>query len=192
MNPSGVYKSSNNDYAIKMRNFVVAIAALVCASCTNEMMDLVVTDEPTAQVADPLGAGRAAWVGDAHFSDVERSQIVEGVAWIHARAGLPPPSFTWAELSDEPRPWTIRLGYVTEDVEAMANAGHCSGGRTIYLAPDMGAELPAIAAHEMGHCALGLDDDEMSEGVMRHALPLALRWTDREEGQCAASPRCAR
>lgn len=169
-----------------MRSFFV-VCALWGTACTNELLGIEDAPAPHRVKLQTVAVEPSRdWLGDARFSDAEKAKILEGTAWLHEQAGLPVPRITWSELGDLPVARSIRRerGYYGDT----RPVGLCQG-ETIYLDPEGRDDLAGIAAHEMGHCVLGFADDPESEGIMHHAEPML--WTEREEEQCATSPRCS-
>ncbi len=128
------------------------------------------------------------WRGDARFTADERAHIEEGVSWLNAQVGKPPPSIGWTlDAADAVTPHTIR-----RERGPLNDTGECAGG-TIYLDPPgkpgegMRSEYePGLAAHEMAHCELGFVDgyhpqDPPTDGIMRVLYPM--RWTASEQAQ---------
>ncbi len=133
------------------------------------------------------------WHADKRFTTEERNAIESGAAWLEGASGheVGAIAFDYEVTSDQPLAHTIRRERGSNGTERGAT-GMCAGG-TVYIDPvglpdeGMRAEyLPGLAAHEMGHCAVGLADDASTEGIMRVLYPM--RWTAREANQ-VASPK---
>ena len=129
------------------------------------------------------------WYGDQRFTPAERAAVEEGAAWLHERAGLPPPVIAWTYevASSEALPRTIR-----REQPSTGPGGLCLGLEgTIYLDP--ATLVPGLAAHELAHCELGFVDgyhagDVQTDGIMRVLAPM--RWTHVEQEQCSRSTKC--
>lgn len=127
-------------------------------------------------------APSADWHGDTRFSSDERVAIERGEAWLATSAGRTPATFAWdyEVTSEQALPHTIR-----RERSPKGTTGYCTENRAMYLDPtDPNAapnSLDGLAAHEMGHCELGLRDDPKSDGIMHIVTPM--RWTDREQAQ---------
>lgn len=122
------------------------------------------------------------------FSASERTEIERGAAWLAHASGrdVGTVAFDYDVRGGDPLPNTIRRERGPGD-----NTGACLGS-TVYLDADDaegGRLLAALAAHELGHCALGLPDDNQTDGIMRRLEPMS--WTAREEAHCLESPTCA-
>lgn len=125
----------------------------------------------------------ADWHGDKRFTQEERVAIERGEAWLATSAGRTPATFAWdyEVTSAEELPHTIR-----RERSPQGTTGLCTANRaTVYLDPtDPNATpgtLDGLAAHEMGHCELGLKDDPKSVGIMHIVSPML--WTEREAAQ---------
>jgi hypothetical protein len=121
------------------------------------------------------------WHADKRFTEAERASIQDGFAWLenasqHDMGGI---AFDYEVTSADALPHTIRRerGPYGEH----GATGLCSG-QTIYLdVTETGLYIDGLAAHELGHCELGLKDDFESVGIMRRLSPKA--WTEREQAQ---------
>lgn len=109
-----------------------------------------------------------------------------GARWLADASGAAMPTFDWTYTpsSAEVLPRTIR-----RERSPTGETGMCTTNGALYLDPTS-TRLAGLAAHELGHCELGLADDFESEGIMHVLEPR--RWTEREEGQCRASSLCRR
>jgi hypothetical protein len=136
----------------------------------------------------------ARWHADKRFTAAERVEIVRGAEWLSQASGhdVGGVDFDYEVTSEQPLAHTIRRerGSMTERGET----GLCQGD-TVYLdpvgLPDEGMRIEFLAgltAHELGHCELGLADDLDSDGIMHNITGLV--WSEREEAQCKASPKC--
>lgn len=135
------------------------------------------------------GGESARWHADTRFSPEERAEVVRAVVWLSEASGrdVGGVAFDYEVTSAEPLPLTIRR----EKPPHATATGFCTttdGRGAVYLSPST-RYLAGLAAHELAHCALGLADDADSIGIMRDLDPM--RWTEREQAQCSASPTCA-
>lgn len=142
----------------------------------------------------------ADWYADRRFTSAEREGILRGAAWISARVGRPAPRISFDyEFTGEPVPNTIIRESVDDRFpDALVDLGAvglCSGstGPKHFIVLDFTlfwADPAILAAHELGHCELGLADDHSSVGIMRWSGVDALSWTPLEDQQCRSNPSC--
>lgn len=134
----------------------------------------------------------ADWYGDERFSPEERARIEAGVTWLAGQAGRPVPTISWGYRFEgsSTMPRTI-----VRDEDGEGPEGQCTRLEgTLYLRPDLaGTSLDRLAAHEFGHCWLGLPDGygvgrDESRGLMGWGAPFL--WTAWESRRCEESDAC--